>query len=93
MTSKNSQKKHGLTTLNKRRPKSTLRKRNNKHKSVAQKMKVIIERRLSAMTRKGKTPKKVKVAPAAKSPKSPVAKKPVVKKTSTKKTSAPKAKK
>jgi len=48
MTNKHASKQHGAAQVNEQRPKSKLRKRNNKHASVARKMKIIEERRAAA---------------------------------------------
>jgi hypothetical protein len=48
MTNKHASKQHGAAMHNEQRPKSKLRKRNNKHKSVARKAEVIAQRRSAA---------------------------------------------
>jgi len=45
MSNKHASKQHGAAQVNEQRPKSKLRKRNNKHRSVAKKMEIIEERR------------------------------------------------
>jgi hypothetical protein len=57
MTNKHASKQHGAAMHNEQRPKSKLRKRNNKHRSVARKSEIIEERRAA-----DKAPAK-KVAP------------------------------
>jgi len=81
MSNAHASKQHGLTTMNTTRPKSLLRRRNNKHRSVARKQAIIDQRRL------GTTAKVTTVKIEA-----PVAEKPVKKvatKTAVKKPAAP----
>ena len=86
MSNAHASKQHGLTTMNTTRPKSLLRRRNNKHRSVARKIVIQEQRRLAA---------KGKVAPAKVTTvkiETPVAEKPVKKvatKTAVKKPAAP----
>lgn len=48
MTNKHASKQHGAAMVNDQRPKSKLRKRVNKHRSVAKKAAIIEERRTAA---------------------------------------------
>ena len=80
MTNAHASKQHGVTTHNTTRPKSKLRKRLNKHRSVSRKMEIIMQRRAA---KKGSVATPAKAAPVA--PKT-VVKKPAEKKPATKKT-------
>lgn len=46
MSNAHASKQHGLTTMNTTRPKSLLRRRNNKHRSVARKQAIMDQRKL-----------------------------------------------
>jgi len=82
MSNAHASKQHGLTTMNTTRPKSLLRRRNNKHRSVARKQAIIDQRRLG-VTAKTTTVKIDTAAPAAvKAPAKKVAAKTAVKKPS-----------
>ncbi|MBT3704430.1 hypothetical protein HOG17_01465 [Candidatus Peregrinibacteria bacterium] len=64
MTNKHASKQHGAAMHNEQRPKSKLRKRNNKHKSVAKKAEIIAQRRAGTKPAKAeKTPAAKKAAP------------------------------
>lgn len=65
MSNKHTTQQHGCTTVNTTRPKSKLRKRNNKHKSVALKM-AIIEKRREEIRKLKSSDKPVAVASAPK---------------------------
>jgi len=73
MTNAHASKQHGVTTHNTTRPKSKLRKRNNKHRSVARKAEIIAQRRAAVKGGKVAAPVVAKVtakvaAPAKKAP-------------------------
>ena len=87
MTNKHASKQHGITTHKITRPKSKLTNRNNKHKSVAKKSKIIEQRLAAKKTRNTSKPltsspmvvKKKAIKKVAKKPLKKVAKKPVKK--------------
>lgn len=89
MSNAHASKQHGLTTMNTTRPKSLLRRRNNKHRSVARKIVIMEQRRLAAMGKTAPVKAAIKVeAPAAEKPVKAPAKK-VATKTAVKKPAAP----
>jgi len=63
MTNKHASKQHGAAMHNEQRPKSKLRKRNNKHRSVARKAEIIEKRRAADKAPVKETPKAEKPAP------------------------------